>query len=93
MNLLRYRCREYYRVSYRSRMEMNHSFILLEQIIEKNMERLFLNYDVICAYPYRIMRNADLTIDEDEAEDLLQEIQKQLKKRQWGEVIRSGGRG
>ena len=36
----------------------------------------------------RIMRNADLTIDEDEAEDLLVEIQKQLKKRQWGEVIR-----
>ena len=67
---------------------VNHSFILLEQIIEKNMERLFLNYDVICAYPYRIMRNADLTIDEDEAEDLLQEIQKQLKKRQWGEIIR-----
>ena len=34
------------------------------------------------------MRNADLPIDEDEAEDLLVEIQKQLKKRQWGEVIR-----
>ena len=34
------------------------------------------------------MRNADLTIDEDEASDLLEEIQKQLKKRQWGEVIR-----
>src|SRR5699024_10195786 len=32
--------------------------------------------------------NADLSIDEDEAEDLLVEIQKQLKKRQWGEVIR-----
>ena len=31
-------------------------------------------------------------IDEDEAEDLLVEIQKQLKKRQWGEVIRLGGR-
>ena len=38
------------------------------------------------------MRNADLTIDEDEAEDLLVEIQKQLKKRQWGEVIRLGSR-
>ncbi len=48
----------------------------------------FLSYDVVCAHPYRIMRNADLTIDEDEAEDLLVEIQKQLKKRQWGEVIR-----
>ena len=64
------------------------SFILLEQIIEKNIAKLFLNYKVLCAYPYRIMRNADLTIDEDEAADLLKEIQKQLKRRQWGEVIR-----
>ncbi len=64
------------------------TFILLEQIIEKNIQKLFLNYDIICAYPYRVMRNADLTIDEDEAEDLLKEIQKQLKMRQWGEVIR-----
>lgn len=64
------------------------TLILLEQIIEKNIHKLFLNYDVICAYPYRIMRNADLTIDEDEAADLLVEIQKQLKKRQWGEAIR-----
>ncbi len=62
--------------------------ILLEQLIERNMNQLFLNYDVVCAFPYRIMRNADLTIDEDEAADLLKEIQKQLKKRQWGEVIR-----
>ena len=35
------------------------------------MPKLFLNYDVVCAYPYRIMRNADLTIDEEEAADLL----------------------
>ena len=62
--------------------------ILLEEIIERNIGQLFLNYDVICAHPYRIIRNADLTIDEDEAADLLNEIQKQLKKRQWGEVIR-----
>ncbi len=64
------------------------TIILLEQIIEKNISRLFLNYEVICAHPYRIMRNADLTIEEEEAQDLLIEIQKQLKKRQWGEVIR-----
>ena len=60
--------------------------ILLEEIIERNIGKLFLSNDVVCAHPYRIMRNADLTIDEDEAEDLLVEIQKQLKKRQWGEV-------
>lgn len=62
--------------------------ILLEQIIERNIGSLFLNYNVITAHPFRIMRNADLTIDEEEAEDLLEEIQKQLKKRQWGEAIR-----
>ncbi|MBQ4067955.1 MAG: RNA degradosome polyphosphate kinase [Lachnospiraceae bacterium] len=64
------------------------TIILLEQIIERNINKLFLSYKVLCACPYRIMRNADLSIDEDEAADLLKEIQKQLKKRQWGEVIR-----
>ncbi len=62
--------------------------ILLEKIIEKNIQKLFMSYNVVCTCPYRIMRNADLSIDEDEAADLLVEIQKQLKKRQWGEVIR-----
>ncbi len=64
------------------------NIILLEEIIEKNLDKLFLNYEIVCAHPYRIMRNADLTIDEEDAADLLKEIQKQLKKRQWGEVIR-----
>lgn len=62
--------------------------ILLEEIIERNIQSLFLNYNIITAHPYRVMRNADLSIDEEEAEDLLKEIQKQLKKRQWGEAIR-----
>ncbi len=62
--------------------------ILLEEMIERNIHKLFLNYDIICAHPFRIMRNADLTIEEDEAADLLKEIKKQLKKRQWGEAIR-----
>ena len=62
--------------------------ILLEELIERNMQQLFLSYNIVCAHPYRLMRNADLTIEEDEAADLLKEIQKQLKKRQWGEAIR-----
>lgn len=64
------------------------SVIFLEEIIERNIEKLFLNYDIICSHPFRVMRNADLSIDEDEAEDLLKEIERQLKKRQWGEAIR-----
>lgn len=62
--------------------------ITLEEIIERNIVKLFLNYKVVCAHPYRIMRNADLSIDEEEAADLLKEIQKQIKMRQWGEAIR-----
>lgn len=68
--------------------ENEYAFVLLEQLIIQNIGRLFSNYQVLCTSPYRIMRNADLPIDEDEANDLLKEIEKQLKKRQWGEVIR-----
>ena len=66
----------------------NTTVVLLEQIIQRNIDKLFLNHDVLCSYPYRIMRNADLSIEEEEAADLLKEIKKQLKKRQWGEIIR-----
>ncbi len=62
--------------------------ILLEEIIERNIATLFVKHEVLDAHPFRIMRNADLTIDEEEAEDLLKEIEKQLKKRRWGEAIR-----
>ncbi len=62
--------------------------ILLAAIIERNLYSLFVKHEVLDAHPFRIMRNADLTIDEEEAEDLLKEIEKQLKKRRWGEAIR-----
>ncbi len=62
--------------------------ILLEQIIEKNIDKLFSNHKVLCAFPYRVTRNADMNIDEDDASDLLEEIEKQVKKRQWGDTIR-----
>lgn len=62
--------------------------ILLEEVIRGYIGELFQRYDVVCTCAYRVMRNADLTIDEEEAEDLLLEIQRQIKKRQWGEVIK-----
>lgn len=62
--------------------------VLLEKVIEQYLDVLFLNHEILCAASYRIMRNADLSIDEDDAEDLLKEIEKSLKMRQWGEVIK-----
>lgn len=66
----------------------NRRVVLLEDVIRLFMPRLFLNYEIVCTCPFRIMRNADLEIDEDDAEDLLKEIEKQLKKRQRGHAIR-----
>lgn len=63
-------------------------FMLLEDIIMFFIGRLFIGKEVLCAHPYRITRNSDLTIDEEEAEDLLLEIEKSIKKRKFGDAIR-----
>ena len=62
--------------------------VLLEDVIQQFLPRLFVNYEVLCMSPYRVLRSADFDIAEDEAEDLLKEIKKQLKKRQRGDAIR-----
>lgn len=64
------------------------TFVFLEDIISHNIQKLYLNYDVIATYPYRIIRNADFDIDEEDVSDLLTEIERQVKKRQRGEAIR-----
>ena len=68
--------------------ETGRRLVLLEDVIRRFLPRLFVNYEVKCSSPYRILRSADLDIAEDEAEDLLKEIKKQLKKRQRGDAIR-----
>lgn len=64
------------------------TFFYLEKLIEHNIGKLFENQEVLKTVPYRITRNADMDLVEDEASDLLKEIQKQLRKRQRGEAIR-----
>ncbi|MFP3393108.1 RNA degradosome polyphosphate kinase [Brevibacillus sp. SIMBA_040] len=63
-------------------------FILLEDVIALYMDTLFRGYNILEASPFRITRNADLTIDEDETEDLLEAIEQELKKRKMGEPSR-----
>lgn len=63
-------------------------FILLEEIIKHHMHSMFEGYDLISVSGFRITRNADLTLDEEGAEDLLEEIEKELRKRRWGAVVR-----
>ena len=63
-------------------------FVPIEGIIQANLSSLFIGSSVLASGFYRVMRNADLDIDEDEAEDLLKEIEEQVRKRRFGEIIR-----
>jgi polyphosphate kinase len=63
-------------------------FILTEEIVKDNLGKLLKGRKIIATTIFRIMRNADLTIDVEEAEDLLLKIEEQVKQREWGEVIR-----
>ena len=59
-------------------------FVLLEDVITSHIDRLFYGYKVKSSQAFRLTRNADLTIHEEGAQDLLSEIEKELKKRKWG---------
>ena len=64
------------------------SFILLEDVISFFSGKLFSGYKVVSVTQFRITRNADLEIHEEGARDLLQQIEKELKKRKWGAAVR-----
>lgn len=63
-------------------------FVLLEDIISHYIYKLFRGYQIKSVTVFRITRNADMTIHEEGARDLLKEIEKELKKRKWGAAIR-----
>lgn len=70
-----------------SEISTDKSFVLLENVIIAYIDQLFVGYKVHSAAPYRLTRNSDLSIDEEEAQDLLLEIEKSIKQRKWGEAI------
>lgn len=63
-------------------------YVLMEDIIRIFIPELFQGRELISAAAYRITRNGDLDINDEEAEDLLVEIEASLKRRKWGEVVR-----
>ncbi|GAA4835551.1 RNA degradosome polyphosphate kinase [Paenibacillus vulneris] len=65
-----------------------HEFVLLEELIEQHIQTLFSGYIPIAVNGFRLTRNADLTLNEEGAEDLLEEIEKELRRRRWGSPVR-----
>jgi polyphosphate kinase len=63
-------------------------YMYLDALIKEHIHSLFSGYRPISTHAFRITRNADLTLNEEGAEDLLKEIEKELKRRRWGSPIR-----
>ena len=64
------------------------AFMFLEDIIKMNLNSLFSGHKIIDSSCYRITRNADMSLDEEGAEDLLEAIEESLKQRKWGKAVR-----
>lgn len=65
----------------------HHYFVWLEQVIAANISALFPGMEVVEAHPFRIIRDADMEIQEIEADDLLQTMQQGILKREFGSVV------
>jgi len=65
-----------------------HEFIFLSRLIEEYVELLFPGIRVLGAHPFRVTRNSDLYIDEEESQNLLRHIEEELRKRNRGNAVR-----
>jgi len=64
------------------------TYVLLEQVIAANLDALFPGMEIVEHHLFRVTRNADLSIEEEEAPDLLMAIEEELRKRRFGKVVR-----
>jgi polyphosphate kinase len=63
-------------------------FVRIEQVIAANLDTLFMGLEVVDVHLFRVTRNADLAIEEDEADDLLLAIEEELRRRRFGAAVR-----
>ena len=63
-------------------------FVLLEDVIKSNLPKLFSSHEVLYSCSYRITKDADLDVDEEDAMDLLETMEESLKQRKWGDAVR-----
>ena len=64
------------------------TFVPLEQVIASHLDKLFPGMDVVEAHPFRVTRDADIELAEDEADDLLIAVEQELRRQRFGTVVR-----
>ncbi|MEM9069200.1 MAG: polyphosphate kinase 1 [Myxococcota bacterium] len=70
-----------------NKTEKGASYVLLDDVIAENAGELFRGFQRRGAWPFRVVRNYDLTIDEEEAEDLLETIGEEVRRRDRGNAV------
>src|SRR6266568_3497257 len=64
------------------------TFVSLEQVMTAHLDQLFPGMVVVEAHPFRVTRDADIELAEDEADDLLMAVEEELRRRRFGAVVR-----
>ncbi len=65
-----------------------HYFVWIEQVIAANLDKLFPGMEIVETHPFRVTRDADTTIQELEASDLLETMEQSVRQRRFGSVVR-----
>ena len=63
-------------------------FVPLEQVIAAHLDVLFPGMEVVSSWAFRVTRNADLALEEEEADDLLAAVELELRRRRFGRAVR-----
>jgi polyphosphate kinase len=66
----------------------SNTFVWLEDLVLANLDLLFPGLDIVAAYPFRVTRDADMEIEEDEASDLLSMVEESVGQRYFGSAVR-----
>jgi polyphosphate kinase len=69
-------------------VQINNTYVPIESVVQKHIDALFPGYELISSTPFRVTRNADIEIEEEEADDFMELLEEGLKLRRKGEIVR-----
>ena len=69
-------------------IKVNSTFVPIESIVENFIEDIFPGFELIASAPFRVTRNADLAIEEEEADDFLEMLEEGIRSRNKGAIVR-----
>jgi len=64
------------------------TFVSIEEIVSANLPRLFPGMEIVQCHAFRVTRNADLSVDDEDADDLLVAVEMELRRRRFGKAVR-----